>query len=115
MGILTIKMPVDSVQDWVSCLHLNSASNTQTVVGDNDPVGKESSTIPGGEAGEDSGEIMSNKPNTNKLNLGPEICVIHLPQEAPVIHSFIYLYTGNHQFKKYILNKSKVLKSKSLK
>lgn len=84
MGILTIKMPVYSVQDWVSCLHLNSASNTQTVVGDNDPVGRESSTIPGGEAGEDSGEIMSNKPNTNKLNLGPEICVIHLPQEAPV-------------------------------
>lgn len=84
MGILTIKMPVDSVQDWVSCLHLNSASNTQTVVGDNDPVGKESSTIPGGEGGEDSGKIMSNKPNTNKLNLWPEICVIHLPQEAPV-------------------------------
>lgn len=77
MGILTIKMPVDSVQDWVSCLHLNSASNTQTVVGDNDPVGKESSTIPGGEAGEDSGEIMSNKPNTNKLNLGPEIYTCH--------------------------------------
>ena len=84
MGILTIKMPVDSVQDWVSCLHLNSASNTQTVVGDNDPVGKESSTIPGGEVGEDSGEIMSNKPKTKKLNLGPEICVIHLPQEAQV-------------------------------
>lgn len=66
MGILTIKLPVDSVQNWVSCLHLNSASNTQTVVGDNHPVGKESSTIPGGEAGEDSGEIMSNKPKTNK-------------------------------------------------
>ena len=67
MGILTIKMPVDSVQDWVSSLHLNSASNTQTVVGDNHPVGKESSTIPDGEAGEDSGEIMSNKPKTNKF------------------------------------------------
>ena len=67
MGILTIKMPVDSVHDWVSCLHLNSASNTQTVVGDNHPVGKESSTIPHGEAGEDSGETMSNKPKTNKF------------------------------------------------
>lgn len=66
MGILTIKMPVDGVQDWVSYLHLNSASNSQTVVGDNHPVGKGSSTIPGGEAGEDSGEIMSNKPKTNK-------------------------------------------------
>lgn len=82
MGILTIKMPVDSVQNWVSRLHLNSASNTQTVIGDNHPVGKESSTIPGGEAGEDSGEIMSNKPKTIKS--WPDICVIHLPQEAQV-------------------------------
>lgn len=66
MGILTIKMPVDSVQNWVSCSHLNSTSSTQTVIGDNHPVGKESSTIPGGEAGEDSGEIITNKPKTGK-------------------------------------------------
>ena len=34
-------LPVDSVEDRVSHLHLNSASNTQTVVGDKFPVGKE--------------------------------------------------------------------------
>ena len=33
--------PVDSVEDPFSRLHLNSASNTQTVIGDKCPVGKE--------------------------------------------------------------------------
>ena len=75
MGILTIKMPVDSVQDWISCLHLNSTSNTQTVVGDNHPVGRESSTMT---------VVKLCLINRRLINLGPEICVIHLPQEAQV-------------------------------
>ena len=40
MDILTAGLPVDSVEDRVSRLHLNSASNTETVVDDKRPVGK---------------------------------------------------------------------------
>ena len=53
-------LPVDSVEDRVSHLHLNSASNTQTVVGDKFPVGKEWQC-------DDNGEIKLNiKPETRK-------------------------------------------------
>ena len=47
-------LPVDSVEDRVSRLHLNSTSNTQTVVDDKYPVGKESLTVPGVEEGDDN-------------------------------------------------------------
>ena len=47
-------LPVDSVEDLVSRLHLNSTSNTQTVVDDKHPVGKESLTVPGVEQGDDN-------------------------------------------------------------
>ena len=47
-------LPVDSVEGRVSRLHLNSTSNTQTVVDDKHPVGKESLTVPGVEEGDDN-------------------------------------------------------------
>jgi len=48
-------------------LHPNSVSNTQTVVDDKRPVGKESLTVPGVEEGDDNGEIKPNvKPETGK-------------------------------------------------
>lgn len=60
-------LPVDSVEDRVSRLHLNSASNTQTVVKNKRPVGKESLTVPGVEEGDENGEIKPNvKPETRK-------------------------------------------------
>ena len=60
-------LPFDGVEDRVSRLHLKSASNTHTVVGDNRSVGKESSTVPGVEEGDDKGEIKPNvKPETRK-------------------------------------------------
>ena len=60
-------LPVDGVEDRVSRLHLKSASNTQTVVDDKRPVGKESLTVPGVEEGDDDGEIKPNvKPETRK-------------------------------------------------
>ena len=60
-------LPVDSVEDRVSRLHLNSASNTETVVDDKRPVGKESLTVPGVEEGDENGEIKpSVKPETRK-------------------------------------------------
>ena len=51
------ELPTDSVEDRVSRLYLNSDSNTQTVVDDKRPVGKESLTIPGGQEGDDNREI----------------------------------------------------------
>ena len=47
-------LPVDSVGDRVSRLHLNSTSNTQTVVDNKHPVGKESLTVQGVEEGDDN-------------------------------------------------------------
>ena len=47
-------LPVESVEDRVSRLHLNSTSNTQTVVDDKHPVGKGSLTVPGVEEGDDN-------------------------------------------------------------
>ena len=48
------RLPVDNVEDRVSRLHLNSTSNTQTVVNDKYPVGKEPLTVPGVELGDDN-------------------------------------------------------------
>ena len=60
-------LPVDSAEDRVSRLHLNSASITRTVVDGKRPVGKESLTVPGVEEGDDNGEIKPNvKPETRK-------------------------------------------------
>ena len=60
-------LPVDRVENRVSRLRLNSASNTQTVVADRRPVGKEIVTVPGVEKGDDSEEIEPNvKPETIK-------------------------------------------------
>ena len=54
-----------SIEDRVSRLHPNSVSNTQTVVDDKRPVGKECLTVPGVEEGDDDGEIKPNvKPET---------------------------------------------------
>ena len=62
-------LPIDSVEDRVSRLYLNSDSNTQTVVDDKRPVGKESLTVPGGQEGDDNGEIKpSVKPETKKTS-----------------------------------------------
>ena len=47
-------LPVGSVGDRVSRLHLNSTSNTQTVVDNKHPVGKESLTVQGVEEGDDN-------------------------------------------------------------
>ena len=53
-------LPVDSVEDRISSVHLNSASNTQTVIGDKCPFGKEWQC-------HDNGEIKPNvKPETRK-------------------------------------------------
>ena len=49
-----VALPVGSVEDRVSRLHLNSTSSTQTVVGDKRPVGKESLTVPSVEEGDDN-------------------------------------------------------------
>ena len=46
-------LPVNSVEDPDSRLHLNSASNTQTVVDDKRPAGTESLTVPGVEEDDD--------------------------------------------------------------
>ena len=46
-------LPVNSVEDRDSRLHLNSASNTQTVVDDKRPAGKESLPVPGVEEDDD--------------------------------------------------------------
>ena len=60
-------LPVDRVEDRVSRLHLNSASNTQTIVDDKRPVVKESLNVPGVEEGDDNGRIKPNvKPETRK-------------------------------------------------
>ena len=60
-------LPIDSVEDCVSRLYLNSDSNTQTVVDDKRPIGKEPLTVPGGQEGDDNGEIEpSVKPETRK-------------------------------------------------
>ena len=60
-------LPIDSIEDRVSRLYLNSDSDTQTVVDDKRPVGKESLTVPGGQEGDDNGEIKpSIKPETRK-------------------------------------------------
>ena len=53
-AINLVGLPVDSVEDRVSRLHLNSTSNTQPVVDDKHPVGKESLTVPGVEEGDDN-------------------------------------------------------------
>ena len=68
-------LPFDSVEDRVSRLHLNSASNTQTVVDDKRPVGKESLTVPGVEERDDNGEIMpSVKLGTRKVRGENTMC-----------------------------------------
>ena len=60
-------LPVDGAEDRVSRLHSRSASNTQTVVDDKRPVGKESLNVPGVEEGDDNREITPNvKPETRK-------------------------------------------------
>ena len=60
-------LPIDSIEDRVSRLYLNSDSDTQTVVDDKRPVGKESLTVPGGQEGDENGEIKpSIKPETRK-------------------------------------------------
>ena len=46
-------LPVNSVEDRDSRLHLNSASHTQTVLYDRCPAGKESLTVPGVEEDDD--------------------------------------------------------------
>ena len=69
-------LPVDSVEDRVSLLHLNSASNTQTVVDDKCPVGKEPLTVPGVEEGDENGEIKpSVKPETRKPRGENTMCI----------------------------------------
>ena len=68
-------LPVDGVENRFSRLHLKSASNTQTVVDDKRSVGKESSTVPGVEEGDDIGEIKPNvKPETRKPRGGNTMC-----------------------------------------
>ena len=68
-------LPVDSVEDRVSRLHPNSVSNTQTVVDDKRPVGKESLAVPGVEEGDGNGEIKPNvKLETRKLRGENTMC-----------------------------------------
>ena len=50
-------LPVDGVEDRVLRSHLTLAFNTQTVVDDERPVGKESLTVQAVDEGDDNGGI----------------------------------------------------------